>query len=233
MSNPAAKIFINGKEAGMTPYRNNSLKPGEMEIRLINGSQSMVKKISLINNVNTVVDWTFGGSDAESGGYLLSMEKIGGANSNSVLINTSPSKATIAIDDEVKGFSPAKIEMVGDNDKKVTLSFPGYKSINVFVKSIKGYQLIIDGKLSEEKAVIIEPPSPTPGESLVKDMVTIKSTETGWLRVRSGASNNTSEIAKVKPGEKYEIISEKEGWVEIKIDEKKSGWISASYADKL
>jgi len=34
VSNPSAKIIIGGKDAGMTPYKNNSLKPGENEIKI-------------------------------------------------------------------------------------------------------------------------------------------------------------------------------------------------------
>ena len=66
--------------------------------------------------------------------------------------------------------------------------------------------------------------------------ILILNTPTGFLRVRENNSINSSEIAKVMPGESYELISEKEGWFEIKLSspagEGKIGWVSSLYAAK-
>ena len=35
MSFPVAKVYLNNKEVGITPYKNMNLKPGENEIKLI------------------------------------------------------------------------------------------------------------------------------------------------------------------------------------------------------
>ena len=56
-SYPVAKVYIDGKEMGLTPYRNRQLKPGEIEVRLITNESEWTKKIKLQNNISTVVDW--------------------------------------------------------------------------------------------------------------------------------------------------------------------------------
>ncbi|OGM88320.1 hypothetical protein A2614_00400 [Candidatus Woesebacteria bacterium RIFOXYD1_FULL_40_21] len=70
---------------------------------------------------------------------------------------------------------------------------------------------------------------------LAKDKkITIKETDTGWLRVRSIPGG--SEIGKVYPGETFELLQEKDGWFLIEGEEAKSlpagrqGWVSSRYA---
>ena len=76
-SYPVAKVFIDGKEMGLTPYRNKNLLPGEIEVRLESNEKSWARKIKLQNNISTVIDWEFGDSEDENGGYILYLEKTG------------------------------------------------------------------------------------------------------------------------------------------------------------
>lgn len=62
--------------------------------------------------------------------------------------------------------------------------------------------------------------------------VQILNTPTGTLNVRSGPGLNYNVTAKVKPGEKYELLKEQSGWYQIKLSSG-SGWISSQYAKKL
>ncbi len=230
MSIPNAKVFIDGKEQGMTPYKNNSLKPGEITINLqTDDNKTVTKKVELTNKVNTVFSWNFGEKD-NNGGYLLTMEKTGDEKKSGLIINVSPDKSAITIDGELKGFSPIKIDDIGEADKQITISFPGHKTNNLFVKAIKGYQLIVDVKLAEEEKIekII---TPAPTISMVAK-VKIKETETGWLRVREKDNNNSKEIARVRPGESYEVVEENSEWVKININNL-YGWISTKYVERV
>lgn len=228
VSSPIAKVYLNGKESGMTPYKNNSLKPGNIKIKLEDEGNSWEREIKLQNNVTTVVNWSLN-KDTNSG-YILSMEKSG--ESGSLLINSSPGGAMIFVDGELKASSPTKIENLGEGDKKISLSYPGYKNVNLIVKMVENYQIVIDAKLEkEEKTKINELPSPTPIKQMTL-MVKIKETETGWLRVRNSASSGGAEIGRVKPGESYELLSENNDWYQIKFDNK-DGWISVKYAEKI
>jgi hypothetical protein len=77
--------------------------------------------------------------------------------------------------------------------------------------------------------------TPTTGVSAdpTKPYALIKDTPTGFLRVRSDAATTSSELARVKPGEKYSILDEKSDWFNIQLEATKSGWISSQYAEKV
>jgi Bacterial SH3 domain/PEGA domain len=235
MSFPVAKVYINGKEMGNTPYKNMELKPGENEVRLVSENKEWKRKLELQSNINTIVDWQFGNDFSEDSGYILYLEKTGDKKA-SLLVNSNPDKTTIAVDDQVKGISPIKVSDVGEGDKQLSISFPGYKDVNVFMKAINGYQLIVDAKLAVEKnnideIVTTEIESNSSSLGLDKK-ITIKETETGWLRVREEASRSGKEITKVKPGENYTLLEEETDWYKIDLGNEKSGWISATYAEK-
>ena len=240
ISYPTAKVFIDGKEAGMTPYKNVTLKPGEAEIKLEARNKTWKRKLDLKSDVNTVINWEFGEGENNDGGYLLFMEKTGNEKKAGLMVSASPDKAAVAIDGEIIGFSPLRIDDVTEGDKQVSISFPGYKSINLYIKTAKGYQLVVEAFMVEEK---VENKTENPLELVVEDLepkienslgkVVILKTETGWLRVREAASSAGREVGRVGPDEEYNLLEEKEGWYKIDYEEGKEGWISASYADKL
>lgn len=238
MSYPSAKVFLDNKEVGMTPYKNQGLKPGELAVKLITtDNKEWNRTVELKNNVDTVIDWEFGKDGQDQSGYIINMENTGDKQTG-MLVNAIPDKASVSIDGEIKGFSPIKIGNIGEGDKQITVSYPGYKSITIFVKAINNYSLIIEANLAQEKAAIANDTTPTPESSpsaqqtSPKIMVTIKATETGWLRVRENPSTIGAEVGKVKPGEKYELLDENTEWYKIQLGTGKSGWISTKYAEK-
>ncbi|MDD2483373.1 MAG: PEGA domain-containing protein [Candidatus Shapirobacteria bacterium] len=236
MSFPIAKVYVNNKEMGSTPYKNMNLKPGENEVKLISGNKEWKRKIDLQNNINTVVDWQFGDDSNGDSGYVLYLEKTGDKKA-SLLVNTNPDKATITIDGEVKGISPIKVSEIGEGDKQLSVSFPGYKDINIFMKAINGYQLVVSAKLATEKnnidQIISSSENETPVNSLnVAKKITIKETETGWLKVREASSSSSKEVTRIKPGEQYVLIEEGTDWDKIDLGNGKNGWISTTYASK-
>lgn len=234
MSTPSTKVFIDNKESGMTPYKNNSLKPGEINVKLVtNDGAEFNRKIELQNKVNTVINWEFGKTEQETGGYVLSMEKTGDIKRSNLLVNATPDKSAVSIENEIVGFSPTKIDDIGEGDKQITVSFPGYKSINLYIKAIKGYQLLVDSKLAQDVPLVQEPIiTPAPSISTATK-VKIKQTETGWLRVRADSNNSSAEVAKVKPDETYTLLEEKADWYKIDLLNGKSGWVSIKYVEKL
>jgi len=229
VSSPIAKVYLNGKESGMTPYKNNALEPGKMEIKLDDGEGNIWERvIRLEKNVTTVVNWNLG--ENRNSGYILSMEKTGEV--GGILVNSSPIGAMVFVDGELKIKSPARIEALGEGDKKVSISHPGYKNINLIVRMVKNYQIVIDAKLEKEaRAEKVNIVTTTPMNEAV-NMIKIKETETGWLRVRKTASSGGVEIGRVKPGESYELLSENSDWYQIVFGDTK-GWISVKYAEKI
>ena len=228
---PLAKVYINGKEAGMTPYKNNTLKPGELKVGLMANGMEWSKVVHLESGANTVINRSFE-EGGESGGYILYFEKTGNLKKSGIMITTRPDRSTILIEDEIKGFTPIRLEDVGEGDKKLTISFPGYKSINSYIRMVSGYQLIVEADLSKEK-IVVAPTTVLPSPTVASQgpLIIIKETETGWLRVRSTPATEGVEVAKVKPGEKYPLIDQDRDWFKIDLGSGKSGWILAKYAD--
>lgn len=236
MSYPVAKVYVNGKEMGSTPYKNLELKPGENEVKLVTPTREWTRKLDLQNNINTVVDWQFGESEDKDSGYILYLEKTGDKKA-SLLVNTTPDKTTINVDGVVKGIAPIKVNELIEGDRQLTVSFPGYKNVNVFMKSIAGYQLMVEVKLAKEKDDtdgLIQDETETASNLSVAQTskIIIKETETGWLKVRESNSSSAKEIMKVKPGESYVLLGEEKDWYKIDLGDGKSGWVSASYASK-
>ena len=234
---PTAKVTINGKDAGQTPYKNNSLDSGEVDIKLSANGMDWERKVHLESGANTVINWEFGKGIDESGGYILYFESTGDKSKAGMLISSNPDRTAIAIDDEIKGYSPIRLDDIGEGDKKLTVSGPGFKSISSFVKFVNGYQLVIKADLAKEAEILVSTETPVAAESsgsaeLITNLVTIKSTETGWLRVRSEPSNSAAEVAKVKPAERHPLMKEDNGWYLINMGNGTSGWISAKYAEK-
>lgn len=238
MSYPTAKVLIDGKEAGMTPYKNNTMKPGKVEISLVTNDTKWTKGIELPNGVNTVIDREIGKTTEENSGYLLTLESTGDKNKSGAMINSIPDEASVNIDGEVVGKTPLRLADIGEGEKQIAISLPRHKTITVLVRAIKGYQIVIESDLKEETPVVLEPTdigssSTTLVTTPKAGQVIIKSTETGWLRVRGQPNSQSAEVAKVNPGIKYNLLDEKDGYFEIDLGGGKSGWISTKYAEKL
>lgn len=235
MSYPVAKVYLDGKESGMTPYKNNSLTPGETDIKLVTNEGEWTKKVHLENGANTVISREFAKDLSKSGGYVLYFEFTGDKKKAGLLISSTPDRAAVTIDDEIKGYSPLRIEDVGEGDKKLVVSYPGSKNVSSYVKFINGYQLVVDAELAKEEIVVVEnnqPEETVPNNPKIENKVVIKETETGWLRVRSDEGGNGTEVGRVNPGEEYTLLEENNDWYKIDLGNGKSGWISAKYAEK-
>lgn len=223
---PVAKVYLNGVDEGKSPYKNANLEAGRYQIKLEDEKgATWQREIILEEGVTVVVNRKFG--EGEESGYILSMERSG--REGSILVSSSPDGAVVSIDGEVKNMTPTKIEKIEPGDRKVTVSFPGYKNLSLVVKMLDGYQLVLESKLETEDKKLLSSPSPVPTQTVSR--VRIKSTPTGWLRVRAEANNNSSEIGRVLPGQSYEMMAEEKDWYQISF-EGKEGWVSANYAEK-
>lgn len=231
MSTPEAKVYIDGIEAGMTPYKNNSLKPKEVEIKLVVDEIEWTKKIRLQNRTSTIVVRDFDLKSNNNGGYVLKIEPTGNSKKAGLLVTARPDRSTIKIDGDTKGQTPSKWDDIGEGEKQIDISFPARKKIVVFAKAIAGYQLVVEADLQEE--VLIEPVTDESELPTKSEQIIIKPTETGWLRVRGQPNTVSAEIGKVNPGDQYDLISEQEDYYEIEFEEGKMGWISTKYADKI
>lgn len=235
ITKPTAKVFINGKEAGSTPYKNDNLKAGQAEIRLVSEDREMLpwqQKVNLESYTYTVIDLQFSKDDV-AGGYLLKLEPSEDKSKAGLIVGTFPDRASLTLDGVLVGFSPVNIPAITPGDHHVEIAMSGYKPIEAFVKAIPGYRLILQGQLSHDYSERSEPVSKE--EVLVAEvktvMIRIKKTETGFLRVRAESNTNSKELKKVIPGEIFEKVSESNEWTEVKLKDETTGWILSRYTE--
>lgn len=240
---PASNVYMDGKFIGKTPLckceGKDMFATGEHTIRLLplQGTSDQLpfqQKITINKSVLTVVDRTFG-NVATSHGSIVSLSPLTDKNKAALSLFSFPQKVAVSLDNTLVGKTPLLLTTT-ESDHMLTLSKEGYKTKTLPVHAVKGYALTATIFLGIDEAYISSQasavtPSATPASVLVSQ-VTILNTPTGFLRVREDASVDSSEIARVNPGETFTLVSEQEGWFQIKLTNGKNGWISSSYAQK-
>jgi len=151
-----------------------------------------------------------------------------------ILVVSLPDKANVFLDNNPVGITPLLLKQVSESDHDLKITLTGYKDKALKIRTAAGYKLssTIFLGISDLSIEPIASPSSILTPTIAVSKVLILNTPTGFLRVRESNSITSPEIARVKPEEEYELISEKEDWFEIKLSNGRNGWISASYAVK-
>jgi hypothetical protein len=240
-TNPASLVFVNGEELGRTPVDNKMLEPGEAIIKLIPESfetplTPYETKIDLVPGIQTAIKWDFGETPETSGGEVISYEKIGKGDTALAIISI-PDTAQVAIDGQVKGFTPFKTSSITSDKHTITVSFEGFVERVFDVQLREGYKLTVVIDLAKSKEAVQEEIAEEIEEEIAeeKEIVKILSTSVGFLRVRSEPSTLGEEVGRVEPGETYEILETDEttGWYKIEYGESEEGWISNQYTEMI
>ncbi|MDO8609159.1 MAG: PEGA domain-containing protein [bacterium] len=257
VSSPSASVFINGVIIGKTPITNQKYKTGEYILKLIpegvaTETASWNGKINIYKNALTYVNRELGSSDITSSGEIFTttkMDKNIKSGYGEIYIETEPQGAIVSLDNDEKGVASLIMSDVLKGDHELSVYMPGFFRRTQKVNVDSGYRVHAYFKLAIDPSQQIPTPKPTgdpnaaTGSASIKtnNLVLIKDTPQGWLRVRDDASVDASESARIKPGEKYDFIEEKNGWYKIKFNNNDSGlvsgsftegWISAQYATK-
>lgn len=246
ISSPTASIFLNNTFIGKTPFR-DKYKVGEYLLKLIpeataTDTASWNGKISIYKNSLTYVNRELGSSDIASAGEIFTTVKMtkkpSNADSGEVYVETEPQGAIVTLDSDEKGVAPALMENVSSGDHELSVFMPGFFRRTQKIKVDQGYRVNATFKLAidQSSSFAKEPDDKTKTASSSaaisnKTYVTIRDNPQGWLRVRVDGSIDATESAKVKPGEKYELLDEKTGWFKIKYNDNKDGLISGDFTD--
>ena len=260
-STPQSTVFIDGTQAGITPFFDDKLEADEHVVKLVPEATTdnllpWEGKVNLTSGILTVINRNFASSESASSGEIISLEKISSKNKAALAVVSIPDQAVVKVNDETKGFAPVLIEDLTPGDYRVTVASPGYEEKTITAQAIAGYKLIVTAKLAQEvEGIVGATPSaevkeeeteeetvggtPTPkvtpkpkATPPAKPYVVIKDTPTGWLRVRMGPSTSATEAARVNPNEMFPYLDEEEdGWYKIEYEEDEEGWISGVYAD--
>lgn len=237
---PRTTVFLNDKQVGQTSYLAENLPPGEYKVKLfpaqgITGTYlSWEAKIKLTAGTLTYISWNLGSTDELSSGQSMALDRLALSDSKELAVVSDPDSADVSVDSQNEGKASLILRHLSVGDHEVVISEPGYFDQVVRGKIVGGYRLNVIVKLA--KIPQGTSPSAQPTAALVgsqsgeiaKPYVVIKTTETGFLRVRADSDLAATEVAKVKPGEKYPLLSEISGWVKIKLPTL-FGWVSDQY----
>ncbi|MBI4004718.1 PEGA domain-containing protein [Candidatus Roizmanbacteria bacterium] len=248
VSSPSSTIFIDNIAVGKTPYE-EKIKIGEYLVKLIpeataTQTASWQGKVRIFKNALSYINRELGPTDLASAGEILTvtkMEKTTNPNYGEIFIETEPSGSIVYLDNDEKGVSPAILADVVKGDHELSVFMPGFLRRTEKIKVEPGYRVNTHFKLAidpnQQKIPTDEPAeeatkSATQSSTTNKFLITIKDTPTGFLRVREEPSISASESGRVKPGDTFDLLDEKEGWYKIVFEKNKQGWVYSQYADK-
>lgn len=255
-----ASVQIDGKDLGATPYKEDKILAGQVNIRLTpqSGEYLVWEEIVDINpGARTIITRELTPTNDKQSGEILTMQKTGQSVASLTVIS-SPDGAMVKLNGEALGPSPLEKSSINEGENELVLSSPGYLERIVRFKSQNGYKVLVNVDLAKvDLPIILEPeetqessesassdsstttittsPTPTPKSSTSSSTgksVKILTTPTGWLRVRSEPSVNSNEVGRVNPGESYDLLDEDNGWLQIELRDGKKGWIAGQYAQK-
>jgi uncharacterized protein YgiM (DUF1202 family) len=237
-TNPASIVFVNGEELGRTPVDNKKLEPGEAIIKLIPESfetplTPYETKINLTAGIQTAIKWDFGETTEKSGGEVVSYEKVDKGDTSLAIISV-PDTAQVAIDGQVKGFTPFKTSSISPGEHTIAVSFEGYLDRVFDAQLREGYKLTVVVDLAKAEEVMKKKEEPVVKEEEEQsEVVKILSTSVGFLRVRNEPSTLGEEVGRVEPGDTYEVLETDEdtGWYKIEFEDDEEGWVSNQYAE--
>ncbi len=216
-------------------------------------------KVQIYKNAMTYVNRELGATDVSSSGEVFTVipmdTKPRDKNYGEIYVETDPSGAIVYLDNDEKGVAPLVLQEVLKGDHELSVSMPGFFRRTQKINVDGGYRVQTLFKLAidpgsqrptprpaSESAALKDSendatPSagtgtPSPKKTTGKTTITIDETPVGFLRVREEPTVNASESARVKPGETYDVLEEKDGWFKINFEPQKEGWVSGQYATK-
>jgi hypothetical protein len=241
ITNPTAKVYINGTYVGKTPYTSTD-ESEQLNLRLEADGPDLnllpyETKINLEPGIQTVIRREFASNEEESAGEVISFERTGGKTAGLTVIS-NPDNAQVWIDGVSQGFTSFNFNNITTGPHRITVKNIGYKERSMNIRTLAGLKLNVYVKLAKGEDAT-PPPSPTSTpQSGPPKYVIIGNTSTGFLRMRTDPGNDGDEIAELKPGEKYLWLDtdSETGWHKIQYKEPAAGlpngitgWVSNQY----
>ena len=228
-SSPESNVYINGELVGRTPYVGEH-NAGEISIKLLPLSFDSPRipfegKLKLTAGVETILRRNLGETQLDSSGEIISFEKTGQSDA-AVTVVTTPDNAEVSLEGKNIEHSPVRFSDLETREYKLKIRAEGYQDQEFSISPQLGYTLtaLVDLAKSPQEELINQPANEVGSEK----KILILSTPTGFLRVRSGPSQDDGEVGRVEPGEEFPLLetSQDEKWYKIDM-----GWISSEYAE--
>lgn len=243
-STPESKVYLNNKYIGTTPLSKTDpvdmIQASNYTIRLVpidTNLSEYQEKITISKGILTVVDRRFR-KGALSEGYVISLTPLSDKRKVELEVVSFPTDAKITLDANEIGKTPFLYKKPTESDHLLKINRNDYREKTVRIRTPKGYRLTVIvylGVISATEAEISPtkiPSSPTPSPTQSAAKVLILDTPTGFLRVRASYDLSSTIITTVSPGSTFPLMGEQEDWLEIKLTDGRTGWVSNQYAKK-
>ena len=135
-----ASVILDGSLVGKTPYESKTLKPGDHTLSLKSDSGDYETKIKLVPQAQTAVSREVGTGGSFSSGYTVWMEKVS-SSETLVSVISSPTEATVKLDNEEKGKTPISLNDVNEGNHTIEISKTGYETQAIYLKFKRGFKL--------------------------------------------------------------------------------------------
>ena len=228
-ANKGVKVVINDKEVGETPFQNEDLEVGEYHILLKDSESSSSATlwqgfVELNQGTLTVVNRDLAEDMSSSSGEVITLEKGVGA-----VIVSNPPGAQVLVDGKDEGLTPLYLSNLSAGEHQFIINKTNFLKRSIRATAVSDFKLslVVDLAITEADLTKLQT---TPLQST--QMVVIKNTPTGFLRVRETASANAKEVAQLKPGESVVLLEELANWYRIRLADNKEGYIASQYAEK-
>lgn len=245
-SNIKAKVFLDEKNIGLTTLclcdQNQTIPEGEHTIKIIpedSSFQPFTVKAKILPSVLTAIERTFlPGSFASS--YVLNLEKTGEKDA-SIFVASIPDGALVTLDGNQVGATSYFGKNISASEHEIEIQKQGFGKKTIRIRTVAGYKLIINAVLGIDSGGNDTTSSPTPTtittitpSPVAKSaQVKIGQTPNNFLNVRTEGSVDSPIVAKVHDGETYSLVDEKTGWLEIRLTDGTTGWVSSTFAEKI
>lgn len=228
-SNLKAKVFINEKQMGNTPYQDENLIEGEYLVKLLGDEATSSAKswqgyVKLNGGTWSLVNRELGDSPTVSSGEVITLE-----NGNGVTVVSIPSGADVTVDGKIFGRTPLTISDISLGEHQFIIGREDYLKRSIRVNLVEGFNLTMNVDLALAEADLTKITT-TPISQTAQ--LVVKNTPTGFLRVRSEPSVNGTEIARVSPGDTLTLLEEQPNWDRVRLSDGKEGYVASAYVEK-
>lgn len=166
-SSPAT-VFLDDKDLGKTPLKNQNINPGSYTLRLIPDDTTLAPyetSVVLESAASTVITRTFGETLLDSFGYSLSLVP-GPSEVATLSVISDPDTGSLTLDGVPSGFTPLSKRELTPGTHEVIVGTPGYAEQKISVITALGFNLIVNVKLKAEPITLTQPQVATSAATL-------------------------------------------------------------------
>ncbi|MFS8158890.1 MAG: PEGA domain-containing protein [Candidatus Roizmanbacteria bacterium] len=159
-SSPSAKVLLNNKELGTTPYE-GSVKQGEYTLTLqptdtSTESSPWTGKITITKGKLTYVDRDLGKNELSSSGIIITTKEMESkpetSNTGEIEVTVDPQGARISLDGDEQGQAPLTMHNISAGNHEVIAASTGFFRKSRKVKVETNLRIIMDIKLAVDES---------------------------------------------------------------------------------